>query len=300
MSVATSVRADGDTRSVALVFGATGQVGRFLLPLLQRANYRIVAISRADQSPDSGSSGIEWLRGDLHATMPEYLPQANVIFSLGPLDAFARWLNQANLEGAPHIVAFSSMSADSKIDSPDPDERAISARLRAAERDIAEIASKRGGRWTILRPTLIYGTGQDHSFTPIVRFAMTWHVFPIPLAANGLRQPVHSQDLANACMACLNNPNSHAQIYSLGGGERLSARAMFQRIRRSLSHRTIAVPLPVFLLRAAMRMLRRISGWRHLRVAMLDRLDVDLIADNSAAGADLGWRPRSFCPETTC
>lgn len=283
-----------------LVFGATGQIGRFLLPRLQQANYRIVAISRSDQSRDSGLDGIEWLRGDLHATMPENLPLANAIFSLGPLDAFVCWLKRANLEGVSHVIAFSSMSAESKIDSIDPDERDIAARLRSAERDIAEIVVARDGRWTILRPTLIYGAGRDRSLTPLVQFAMKWRVFPIPLAANGLRQPVHAQDLADSCMACLNNPRSYARTYALGGGERLSARAMFERVHRSLSRRTIAVPLPVVLLRAAMRVLWRISRWRHLRSTMLDRLDVDLIADNSAARADLGWRPRPFQPRAAC
>ena len=67
------------------------------------------------------------------------------------------------------------------------------------------VAAERGIACTVFRPTLIYGAGTDRSLAPIARFARRWRVLPVPLGANGLRQPVHARDLAAACVAVLAN-----------------------------------------------------------------------------------------------
>src|SRR5690348_7195775 len=45
-----------------LVFGASSQIGFFLLPMLVERGARVVAVSRREQS---AQSGVTWLRGDL-------------------------------------------------------------------------------------------------------------------------------------------------------------------------------------------------------------------------------------------
>jgi nucleoside-diphosphate-sugar epimerase len=138
---------------------------------------------------------------------------------------------------------------------------------------------------TVFRPTLIYGAGTDASLAPLARFARRWHLLPIPLGARGLRQPVHADDLAAACVAALDVPATHGRVYALGGGERLSAQQMFRRIATAVPGWVLPVPIPVTLL-------QRISG-RSRRAAVL-RLRQDLVADNVPAQADFGFAPRVF------
>jgi len=108
--------------STILVFGASGPVGRFLLPPLA-ARSRVLAVSRAPRIADSA-----WLCADINDARVAW-PAAETVLSLGPLDAFAGWLERYDTTALRRVIAFSSMSAESKAGSPDPAERALAARL---------------------------------------------------------------------------------------------------------------------------------------------------------------------------
>jgi nucleoside-diphosphate-sugar epimerase len=279
------------TRSV--VFGASGAIGRFLLPRLLARGDEVFAVSRV--SRHGVNPHLHWRVGDLCADVAG-VPVVDAIFSLGPLDEFAAWLERTQLAGRPRLVAIGSLSVISKRDSVDAAERALAARLAQAETRLARAATAHGCAWTILRPTLIWGAGLDRSLTPFARFASRWHVLPRPAGARGLRQPVHADDLAALCIAARERSAAADRRYDVGGGERLDFGEMLSRIRLSLPAFTLSLPLPVPLLRLAAA---RVPAWRRFR-APLARLDADLVADHEAAVADLGWAPRGFRPEAAC
>lgn len=241
---------------------------------------------------------LSWLTGDLNARMPA-LPKLDAIFSVGPLDGLARWLPRAVFNGSPRLIALGSMSIVSKRDSPDAAERAMAEQLELAESALVETATRRGMNWTLLRPTLIYGAGLDRSLTPLAHFGLRWRVFPRLWGAAGLRQPVHADDLATACLAAFDSPNANGQTYALGGGERLALHVMLERVRASLPVATLPLPLPPIALRTVARAARFFPR-QPLSMAGVARLHVDLIADDDAARAALGWAPRAFRPDSGC
>lgn len=215
-----------------------------------------------------------------------------LVVSCGPLDAFARWFERSSA-APPRVVAIGSTSIDSKRDSPDAGERDIAARLAAAEHRLAAAADARGCAWTVLQPTLVYGAGLDRSLTPLVRRAERWRVFP-RLAARGLRQPVHADDLAAACVAVAHAAPCGGRAYRLGGGERLAFGAMLERVRTSLPYATVPLYVPLRLLRLATPLVP--PGLR----GALARLERDLVVDDGAARADFHWAPRPFSPDMAC
>ncbi|MEO7064631.1 MAG: NAD-dependent epimerase/dehydratase family protein [Dokdonella sp.] len=267
-----------------LIFGASGQVGHFLLPRLATRGDAVCALSRSVSADDSVA---RWLQGAL-PNAPGLPQQPVALISLGPLTAFAEWLERAPLRSLPRVVALSSMSALSKHDSPDPAERAMIRTLLDAEQRVIACCERRGLRWTLLRPTLIYGAGTDKSLTPIARTAMRWRLFPLP-QGRGLRQPVHADDLALAVLGALDEPRSAGCVIAVGGGERLRASAMFARVRRALPVWTLPLPIP----HGAFGMLARLLPQR---AAMIGRLDIDLVADTADAERLLGLHARAFEP----
>jgi len=88
------------TMRTVLVFGASGAVGGFLLPQL-RTHYKVLPVSRGKRS--------DWIRGDLYDPGVHW-PAADVVISLGPLDAFAAWLRR-QIDPPRRVIALSSMSA---------------------------------------------------------------------------------------------------------------------------------------------------------------------------------------------
>lgn len=271
-----------------LVLGGSSQIGHFLLPRLVQRGEEVLALSRGThQQPP----GVRWIVGGLPDAMPQELPPLSAIICYGPLLPFARWLAQTPVRGAPRIVATSSMSAQTKLDSAVPAERDIAQLLLAGERELAVACAARGLAWTVLRPTLVYGAGRDKSLTPIARRAMRLRVFPLP-AGRGLRQPVHADDIAQASIAALDTPASSGQVLAMGGGERLTAGEMFARVRKSLPRQTLPLRMSGSLIRLARHAVPRLRGPLH-------RLEHDLIADNTELTRLLGVTPRGFRPDAT-
>lgn len=275
-----------------LVFGATGAVGQFLLPLLVARAERVVALSRKPAPAGQNPGQIQWLRGDLFGDVPTP-PPTGTIYSLGPLDAFADWFARSAPTDVQRVIALSSMSAESKQESPDPTERALALRLRDAEARLLQAAQARAIACTIFRPTLIYGSGRDRSLAPLARFARRWHMLPIPRGADGLRQPVHAADLADACIAARDVAATFGQTYALGGGERLRFDALLARIAAGPPRIALTVPVPLALLRVGLPFARFGSA---IGAGALARLRVPLVADNMPAARDFGYAPRVFLP----
>lgn len=273
-----------------LVFGARGQIGRALLPRLIDAGLDVHAAGREPID----AAGVAFHRLDLHRD-GDTLPAADLVFSLGPLDAFAAWFGRS-ARAPRRVIAFGSTSVHTKHDSPDAAERDVAQRLRQAEEMLARECARRGSAVTLLRPTLVYGAGLDRSLTRIAALARRFGFFVLPRGACGLRQPVHVEDLADAAWRVATATVSLATAYDLPGGEALPYREMVARVLACLVPPPRLVELPSGPLRAA--------GWCAHRTGLLGdagagvwaRLTTDLVFDAQPARRDFGYAPRGFSP----
>lgn len=275
----------------ALVFGGSGQIGVPVIERLLANDWRVTAISRA---PQTDRAELKWLRGDLQRI--QGLPQrVDAIFSLGPLDHFSHWYAGAALL-APRVIAFGSTSLETKQESEDLPERDVAARLGDAEARIFEAARQRQAGATVLRPTLVYGAGRDKTLTRIASLARRIGFFVLPGNADGLRQPVHVQDLADAALAAVEAGNAHGRSYALPGGETLPYAEMVKRMLASLQPpaRLIRVPTPLFT--AALAAAHALGKMQSLGGAAVARMQQDLVFDAEPARRDFGYSPRKFQP----
>lgn len=275
----------------ALLFGATGPIGRRVLERLLAHGWAVTALSR-DAQP--ARDGVDWRRGGFPDTVGEG-DGFDAILSCGPLDLFSRWYADTPT-GLARVVAFGSTSVHVKADSPDAAERDLAERLREGEARVAQVAAERGAIATLLRPTLVYGGGGDRSLSRIVALARRHGFFPLPHDALGLRQPVHVDDLADAALAALARPGSGVRAYDLPGGETLSYREMVERTLASLDPpaRPWLLPAPLFALAASGA---RLLGMHDAGPAVLARMREDLAFDDIPARRELGYVPRGFEPE---
>ncbi|MFT4248635.1 MAG: NAD-dependent epimerase/dehydratase family protein [Pseudomonas sp.] len=274
----------------ALVFGASGQIGERVLARLAAQGWRIVAVSRQAHAP---RPAVHWHHGDL-STPPPPGPFA-AIFSCGPLDHFARWYAQADIQ-APRIVAFGSTSLQVKQDSGDAHERDLARRLIEAERQVFETAQARNAAATVLRPTLVYGAGRDLTLTRIAALAWRSGHFVLPAGATGRRQPVHVEDLGDAALAVLARPATHARSYALGGGEVVTYEEMVRRVLDALPQPARLWRVPAWSFAAALRAAHALGRLHGMNAAALQRMREDLVFDLAPARCDFGYAPRGFAP----
>jgi nucleoside-diphosphate-sugar epimerase len=272
-----------------LLIGASSQIGYFLLPRLLAEGHTVQALSR---QPQPEGARLHWREGYLPQLTPD-LSGLDALVSFGPLDVLAQWIQTTPAEGVLHVVATSSMSAQSKQVSEVSAERELAQRLCQSEAALLALCAQRGWSCTILRPTIVYGAGLDKSFTPLAQRALRSGIFLLP-RGRGERQPVHADDIAQAALAVLRQPQAaNGLVIPIGGGERLNASAMFARIRRSLGRWTLPLPLWHTPLRIAALLLPPLRG-------PVSRLRQDLIADNGLLQRHLGVSPRPFQPDPRC
>ena len=275
----------------ALVFGGSGQIGVPVIERLLANGWRVVAVSRA---PHADRERLSWLRGDLqHA---HDLPgQVDAIFSLGPLDHFSHWYAETTVT-APRVIAFGSTSVETKQDSGDAHERDIADRLRAAESRIFAFARERQAKATLLRPTLVYGAARDRSLSEIARMARRTGFFVLPRGADGLRQPVHVDDLADAALAAMDAEQAGGRSYPLPGGETLGYAQMVERVLAALQPPARLIRVPASLFKAAVATAHAFGKMQGLGDAALARMGENLVFDAEAARRDFGYAPRGFNP----
>lgn len=270
------------------VLGARSIVGECLLKRLQGAGNRVAAFTRQTVSRDD--RGISWYRIERPPTGLEI----EYWICLAPIWVVPGYFPFLEQCGARRIIAFSSTSRFSKTDSTDSREQADARRLVEAEARFSAWAEKRGVDWCVLRPTLIYGLGRDHNVSELIRIIRRYRFFPLLGRAMGLRQPVHADDLAQACIAALEYPAPLCRSYNLSGGETLPYREMIDRIFHSLGQRSRFISLPLPLFRLALSLLQLLPRYRYWSGAMVERMNRDLVFDHGEATRDLGFKPRCF------
>jgi nucleoside-diphosphate-sugar epimerase len=269
-----------------LVLGASGAVGGFLLSRLDAAGVAVLAASRQLAArPPEPSPMCQWQALDLWRD--QFCVAATEIISVGPVDGLVAWLARGAAPELRRIVALSSMSIVAKRDSADAAERALAASLAQSETALVEHCTARGIAYTILRPTLIWGSGRDHSVSRLFRLARRCRIVPLPWSIGGLRQPVHADDVAAACQLALGHAECAGATFALGGAEVLPVGALYARVIRAAN----ALPLPLPGLLAVQRLAgRRRSGLS----ATLARWSQDQLAPAESSFPD--WPARGFAP----
>lgn len=282
-----------DKRVNTGLLGARSMVGECVIPLLSEDGRHVFAFSRS-AGPGKTKAGVTWLQ--LTSSLPAY-PETSRITDwvcVAPIWVLPEYLAMLETCGARRIVALSSTSLFVKNDSSNRREQDTARRLADGECAVRTWAEAHSVQWVILRPTLIYGHGQDKNLTEILRFVRRYGFFPLLGEASGLRQPVHVQDVATACVSALTKPPEANRPYNLSGGETLSYRDMVCRVFTALGKLPHLVTVPRWLFRMAVSILRLLPRYKHWTVEMAERMNRDLVFDHVDATQDLGFSPRSF------
>jgi nucleoside-diphosphate-sugar epimerase len=282
--------------SITGLLGARGLVGESLLSLLTHQNRDVVAFSRSPSEQNTKAT-LRWHQLDNSSDLSQdqaAFSNINQWLCVAPIWVLPQYFSMLESIGVRKVVALSSTSRFIKNDSSDPEEQAIAMRLADAEAQMQVWAERHGVEWIILRPTLIYGLGRDKNVSEIVRFVRRFGFFPLFGEAKGLRQPIHVQDVASACIAALDSSVTANRAYNLSGAETLTYREMVRRIFGALNRPVRLLPVPLIAFRFAVSILRFIPRYRNWSSAMAERMNRDLVFDHSEATRDFGFKPRPF------
>ncbi|HUQ63774.1 MAG TPA: heparinase II/III family protein [Acidimicrobiales bacterium] len=274
-----------------LVTGGSGFLGGRVLPLLVSRGHTVVALARSHSAADKvARAGATPVAGDLDDE--ESVDDA---FAASSADAL---VNLASL-GFGHASIVVAAAQDAGI------ERAIflsttavfttlDARSKAV-RTAAEATIRASGlRWTILRPTMIYGRPDDRNMARLLQLLRRVPVVPLPGGGRRQQQPVHVDDLAVAVVAALDHPQSEGKLYDIAGPEPLDLRQIVSAAAEAVDRPVLKMSVPMGVALGATRAYERLSERPRIKAEQLERLAEDKVFDISDATRDLDYRPRPF------
>jgi uncharacterized protein YbjT (DUF2867 family) len=239
-----------------VVFGATGTIGRALVPVLAR-EHTVVAVSRT--SHPAGADGIEWARADAtdEDSVRAALEGADVAYylvhSLGSRDfehrdriAAETIAHAASSAGVRQIVYLGGLGDDS------PD---LSPHLRS--RIATGIALGSGTvPVTTLRAAMVVGAGSA-AFETILALVDRLPAMVCPRWVSIPTQPIAIADAVAYLAAVCGREECIGEGYDIGGPEVMTYRQMIERIGRRRGRRPLIVEVPVLTPRLS-------SYWLHL------------------------------------
>jgi nucleoside-diphosphate-sugar epimerase len=275
-----------------LLTGASSQIGVFVIPRLVQAGFRVLAVSRKGK-PDAFPSfdDVEWL--DVNGAL-DAAKCCQYLMSAGPLDLALTFLSSH--KQFQKAVVFSSSSVESKQGSGNRAERSQIQDMLALESELESISENSGSKLLIFRPTLIYGCGMDTNISRLAAWISRFGFMPVNGKAEGLRQPVHADDLANAAVTAILSKDDLPRVLNLCGGDTLSYADMVCKIFDALGKpvRLLRLPQPLFVLLVDFAgFFKSTSG---INSEMVRRQRRDLVFEDRQARQLLNYNPRPFAP----
>ena len=240
-----------------VVFGATGTIGRALLPALA-SSHEVVAVSRQRRSPAAADS-VDWVRADAADadSVRAAIAEADVVYylvhSLGSPDFEHRdrivaetVAREAAAAGLRQIVYLGGLADDA------PD---LSPHLRSRIETGLALASGTVPV-TTLRAAMIVGPGSA-AFETILALVDRLPAMVCPRWVSTPTQPIAIGDAVSYLAAVCGREECLGQTYDIGGPDVMTYREMIERIAAVRGRRPLIVEVPVLTPRLS-------SYWLHL------------------------------------
>jgi NADH dehydrogenase len=239
------------------VVGATGFVGRHVVPHLSAAGHRVIAVSRKGKRRSGWGDQIETRAADIvtGAGLDDALAGADVVVNLVAIarETGKRSFEDFNVRGTGRVVIAAEhagvrrivhLSAMGVVN--DPKLGYLDSKWRG-EQLVRESALE----WVVLRPSLLFGRGDG--FFNIVKTTLKWWspgIVVIPGKGDARFQPLAVDDLAIAVEKSLSGAEHAGQVYEIGGPDYLTYREIVDEVMSVTRMRRLKLGMPIPLISA--------------------------------------------------
>jgi UDP-glucose 4-epimerase len=292
-------------RPIVLVTGATGFVGRYLLPVLERNGWAVRAAVRRPSGlqnevvVDSIGAGTDWraalagVDAVVHLAARVHHPNdrdAEQLYRDLNIDGTLQLAHGAIAAGVKQFLFASTalvygrnndgrppFSEDDELTPHNPYSRS----KVEAEAGLKSLAQGHAMGVTVVRPPLVYGAGAKGNFALLVKAARLG--VPLPFAAiRNRRAFVSVQNLASFIASRLSGASRGFDIFLVADEEQVSTPEFFKRLAKTAGGKARLVPAPAPLLGA----LLALGGRPDARQSLIGSLEL-----NIAKALSTGWRP---------
>jgi uncharacterized protein YbjT (DUF2867 family) len=271
------------------VTGGTGFTGSRVVPLLLKQGYQVRCLHRRDSHRSHlPQPEIEWVEGDLSVSqaLASTMKGAEALVNIASLGfGQADSILRATQEAGIRRVLFISTTA-------------IYTRLNASSKSVrlaAEQAIQASGlEYTILRPTMIYGSTRDRNMWRLIQFMRVSPLIPVLGDGTYLQQPIHVDDVALAVVSCLATDRTITRSYNLAGKYPLTYDEVIDTIARKLRKKIWKIHLPSRPVISLLGLLERFHFSLPIKAEQVLRLNENKSFSYEDAQRDFGFNPLAF------
>lgn len=272
-----------------LITGSTGFTGSYIVPLLIDEGWKVSCFVRKTSNLDYLPQNlVNIIYGDLNnpQSFEHALKDNDVLINVASLGFghASMIVNKAVKSGIKRAIFFSTTSIFTALD---PESKAL--RIEAEK-----LIQYSGLGYTIIRPTMIYGSPRDRNICRFINFIRLSPVFPVFGNGEYKLQPVFVEDLAGAVVKILKNRKTIGQVYNLSGGTILSINELVNLIAEGIGKEICSVHLP------PRPFIRCLSIFEKLKISFpitseqIQRFNEDKAFSYQKAAVDFEYSPRPF------
>jgi NADH dehydrogenase len=281
-----------------IVVGGTGFLGRQVTAALLEAGHGVLLLARGTRVAGT-PAGVEVVPCDVGAgPVPlEPLRGSDALVNLAGIkreegtQTFAR----VHVDATRHLLAAAGALGLRRfvhvsVAGSRPDARSgyHDTKWRAEE-----LVRASGLNFTILKPAVIYGPGDD-MVTHLVKMIRFAPIFPVVGKGDSILQPVHVRDVARAVVGAIERDQAVGQTYEIAGPKRMTLREVVRTVAEGTSLTLWIVNTPVWFQRGAVRVMNAVTRHPLSTPAQLQMLIDGLYGDPGPAQRDLGVAPGPF------
>jgi len=271
--------------------GGTGFTGCHVVALLLKNGIQLRCLYRPTRDRSTllhEQPEIEWILGDVSdaEALSVAMQGTDALVSLtslgfGHADSIIRAAKNAGIDRA----IFMSTSAIFTR---------LNAKSKKARLDAEHAIESSGLKYTILRPTMIYGTPRDRNMWRLIRFMRYSPVVPVFGDGSRLQQPIHVDDVAQAVLKCLASEKAICKSYNLAGKHPLTYNQVIDTIAAQMNRRAWKFHIPYPPVVAVLKFLEKLHLSLPIRAEQVLRLNEDKDFSYEQAERDFGFCPLSF------
>jgi nucleoside-diphosphate-sugar epimerase len=281
---------------MVLLIGATGFLGLPVIKKLLKSSYEVNCLVRtsSDRSDlldvlEPAGKKIVFSIGTLQSedSIIPVIKKANSIVYMVDLKhthLLQAFLNTVKRTGLKRVVFISSTTVLIPLESTVKNQKINSESL----------IKNSGLDYTILRPSMIYGSKDDINFSKMIRFIKKKGFFITFGSGNNLIQPIYIEDVADAVSNVLDNKKTYSKIYNIAGKNPIKYNDMLNIIRNKLKKRFKVIKLPIKFSKFLISIYTKISKNPILTPDQIERMGIDKVYSYQKARADFDFSPVSF------
>lgn len=270
-----------------LVTGITGLTGRFLYRELMQGKeaLRVKFLIRK-------TSDISWMGSGAHHLC--YGDVTSVEDLVRCMDGVRAVIHLVNIRHSPQIIDACRQSGVDRVIFINTTGMYSNYQVYANLYHELEKGIKSSSlKYTIIRPTMIYGNHLDKNIHKLVRLVKKYPAIPVVGDGSSLMQPIYAGDLAKAIYLAFTNNKSIKQEYNVAGSEPISYLNLLKIIANALGKKTFFFHVPFSLALVAGRVGDIIPNGL-IDLEKVKRLSEDKVFDYSLVERELGFNPLPF------